>query len=197
MTTSRLRRGAALAAVAALVLSTAACSGEDTDEQDAQQSAPTPNEPIFNPCDGLDADQVGRLFGETFTVDAGTETAPLCVFKPSDEKGPAVDANYMVFPEGLDAVFDEMPDLDPKAVSTVRVKGADDARIVVDSVHDQLLVSGFVQTGDLIQTVDVVDPKPYAQPKTVAAVRGVLGQLAKAAPKETTPAPTASPSASD
>ena len=76
-----------------------------------------------------------------------------------------IDANYMLFPEGLDAVFDAMTDLDPDDVRVVQVAGADAAKIVVDFDDRQLFVSGFVQNGDLIQTVDVVDPQPYdAQP---------------------------------
>ena len=48
--------------------------------------------------------------------------------------------------------------------------GADEARIVVDFDDRQLYVSGFVQNGDLIQTVDVDRP---ARPTTATQmVRG-------------------------
>jgi hypothetical protein len=93
-----------------------------------------------------------------------------------------VDANYMVFPEGLDSLFESMTDLDPDDVREVQVPGADAARVVVDFDDRQLFVNGSVQNGELIQTVDVVDPAPYDEAQVVRAVRSMLGEFSAAAP---------------
>ena len=168
------------AAVAALLL-LASCSGDD----DPPAPTATPTEALWNPCDSLDLRDVSTWFGAGFTEDAGTPDAPVCTFTPDDDGGPVVDANYMLFPEGLDAVFDAMTGLDPDDVREVQVPGADAARLVVDFDDSQLFVSGFVQNGDLIQTVDVVDPKPYDQTKVVRAVRSILAEFSAAAPEST------------
>ena len=47
----------------------------------------------------------------------------------------------------------------------------------------QLYVSGFVQNGDLIQTVDAVDPKPFDRRRVVGAVTWALGELSAHAPE--------------
>ena len=47
-----------------------------------------------------------------------------------------------------------------------------------------LLVTGFVQNGDLVQVVNVVDPTPFDRRRLVAAVRTVMADLA---PTPTTP----------
>ena len=62
------------------------------------------------------------------------------------------------------------------------MQGADAAKIVVDFDDRQLFVSGFVQNGDLIQTVDVVDPQPYDSTGVVRGVRSVLAEFSAAAP---------------
>ena len=75
-----------------------------------------------------------------------------------------------------------MTDLDPDDVREVQVAGADAARIVVDFDDRQLFVSGFVQNGDLIQTVDVIDPQPYESSRVVRGVRSLLAEFSAAAP---------------
>jgi hypothetical protein len=168
-----------LAAVAAALL-LAGCAGDD--DPTAFPTA-TPTEPLWNPCEALDVAEVGAWFDATFTQDAGTPSAPVCTFTPAAEGGPALDANYMLFPEGLDAVFETMTELDPEDVRDVRVPRADTARIVVDFDNRQLFVSGFVQNDDLIQTVDVVDPLPYDEARVVRAVRSILVRFSAAAPR--------------
>ena len=167
-----------VALVAALFL-LAACSGDD--DPTAQPTA-TPTEALWNPCNALDLDDVSAWFGGEFTEEVGTATAPICAFTPTAEGGPAVDANYLLVPGGLDAVFESMTDLDPDDVADVAVPGADAAKVVVDFDDTQLFVTGFVQNDDLIQTVDVVDPKPYDQQRVVRSVRSILARFSAAAP---------------
>ena len=167
-----------VAAVAAVLL-LAGCAGDD---EPTSLPTATPTEPLWNPCDSLEVTEVGAWFDARFTQDSGTPTAPVCTFTPEAEGGPALDANYMLFPEGLDAVFESMT-VDPEDVREVRVPGADAARVVVDFDDRQLFVSGFVQNGDLIQTVDVVDPLPYDEARVVRAVRSILAEFSAAAPQ--------------
>ncbi|MEJ7832837.1 MAG: hypothetical protein WKF79_07995 [Nocardioides sp.] len=159
----------------AVVLLLGACS--DDGEPDSLPP-PSATEAVWNPCDGLIASQVAATFDVEMTMETGTPAEPVCRFTPAGEGDPAVDANYMLFPDGLDAAFESMTGLDPDDVRRVAVAGADDARIVVDFTDEELLVSGFVQNGDLVQTVDVVDPQPYDQARNVRAVRLILGEFA-------------------
>ena len=184
-----------LALVAATLLLLAGCGdGGST----ARPPAPTPTEPLFNPCDALEVDQVSRLLDADLRLNAGTPESPTCSLTPTEDGGPVVDANYQLVSLGLDAIFESMPDLDPDDVTTVRVPGADDARVVVDFDDQQLYVSGFVQDGDLIQTVDVVDPLPYDRARVVSAVRQILRLFSDAAPEPTAPSgPSSSPSVED
>ncbi len=170
----RRPRAAALVLVLALPV-IAGCGGDDDGPPPA---APSPTEALWNPCDALDPKDVGRRFGGAVTEQNGTPTAPACSFAPAAEGDPVVDANYQIYPAGLDQIFEELGAGSASAsVSAPTVRGADDARVVVDSDADQLYVSGFVQNGDLIQTVDAIDPSPYDRDRVVRAVRWALGQL--------------------
>ena len=142
---------------------------------------------------------MSRLLDADLRLNAGTPEAPICSLTPTEDGGPVVDANYQLVSLGLDAIFDSMSDLDPDDVTTVPVPGADDARIVVDFDDQQLYVSGFVQDGDLIQTVDVVDPQPYDRDRVVRAVRQILRLFSDAAPEPAAPStnPSQSPSVED
>jgi hypothetical protein len=168
-----------LAALAALLL-LAAC-GSDGDPSTAGPTG-TPTEGLWNPCDSLDTAAVSSWFGSEYTMDAGSLAAPKCTLSPADDGEPVIDANYLLFPEGLDAAFEAMTDLDPDDVRVVQVPGADAAKIVVDFDNRQLFVSGFVQNGDLIQTVDVIDPQPYDASQMVHGVRLLLAEFSAAAP---------------
>lgn len=167
-----------IAATAALLL-LAACSGDD--EPPVPSASPT--EGLWNPCNSLDLEQVAGWFDMGFTKDAGTPDAPVCTFTPDADGGPVVDANYLVFPEGLETLFESMTELDLEDVREVTVPGADDARVVVDFDDRQLFVTGSVQNGDLIQTVDVIDPKPYDEARVVRGVRSILAEFSAAAPQ--------------
>lgn len=165
-------------AVGALVLTLsgllAGCGGDD---EPAPAAAPTPTEALWNPCDAFDAEAVGREFGGVMTEDDGTPTAPVCSFTPAAQGDPVVDANYQLYPAGLDKIFEELGTSETGTVTSPQVRGADDARVVVDSDDHQLYVSGFVQNGDLIQTVDAIDLAPYDRGRAVRAVTWALGRL--------------------
>src|SRR5690606_8760545 len=137
------RRTAAVVALALLPALLAAGCGDDG--SGPPPPAPSATEALWNPCDALDADAVGRRLGATVTEDDGTPTAPRCAFTPEVEGEPVVDANYQIFPEGLDAAWRTMGRPRTATVTRPRVAGADSTRLVVDTDHAQLYVSGFVQ----------------------------------------------------
>ncbi len=177
------RRPAArpVAALLTSVLAVLLTGCGDSGSAALDRPAATSTVPLFNPCDALEVSRVSALLGAELRMDAGTPTSPTCSFTPTDDGGPVLDANYLLFPQGLDEVFATMGDLDPDDVSSVVVPGADDARVVVDFDDQQLFVTGFVQDGDLIQTVDVVHPQPYDRARVVRAVRQVLVLFSQAA----------------
>jgi len=167
------RRTAAWLLVLTLPLLAAGCGDDDG----PPPAAPTPTEALWNPCDALDARSVGRKFGGAVDEESGTPTAPLCSFTPRVEGDPVVDAGYRVFSAGLDDAWRTMGRSKTATVTRPRVPGADSTRLVVDSDDHQLFVTGFVQNGDLIQTVDAVDPRPFDQARVTRAVVWALGEL--------------------
>ncbi|HWM74872.1 MAG TPA: hypothetical protein VNQ53_14080 [Nocardioides sp.] len=167
------RRTAVWLLALALPLAVAGCG----DDGGPPPAAPSPTEALWNPCDALDAKGVGRAFGTSATEADGTATSPSCSFSPRTTGDPVVDANYVLFPEGLDAAWETMGRSETAVVTSPKVPGADDTRLVVHSDAHQLYVSGFVQNGDLIQTVDAVDPKPFDRDRAVTAVTWALGRL--------------------
>jgi len=168
-------RAALVAAAACLPLALAACGD---DEVGAKPAPPTETPALWNPCDVLDAALVEERFGIDATEHAGTPTKPECRFTPAEGSGEAViTSNYLLFPGTLEEAWKTMgqpPDADVRAPA---IDGADGARIVVDATAEQLYVTGFVQNGDLIQQVDVVDPAPYAEKRVVRGVRALLATL--------------------
>ena len=165
-------RRTAVVALLALPVLLVGC-GDD----DPPPPAPTPTEALWNPCDAFDAADIERAFGNPVTEDDGTPTAPICTFTPESDGDPVIDANYQVYAAGLDKIFETLGRSKTATVRSPEVRGADDARVVVDSDDDQLYVSGFVQNGDLIQTVDAIDPAPYDRDRVVRAVTWALGRL--------------------
>jgi hypothetical protein len=168
----RDRRTTAWVLALALPLLVAGCG----DDGGPPPAAPTPTEALWNPCDALDAREVADRFGGAVTEEDGTATSPECRFTPRGKGDPVVDANYQLFSEGLDSVFEGMGRPHGATISSPWVPGADDTRLVV-ATDDNLYVSGFVQNGDLIQTVDAVDPRPYDRKRLERAVTWALGQL--------------------
>lgn len=173
---SDLRRTAPAAALlSALALLLAACGGE---EVGAKPDLPTETPALWNPCDVLDPAYVKAQFGSETTEHSGTPTKPECRFAPAEGSGePVVTSNYLLFPGTLDeawATMGQQPDAD---VRTPAIDRADDARVVVNAAEDQLYVTGFVQNGNLIQQVDVVDPAPYDARRIVRGVETTLTLL--------------------
>ena len=188
-TPSPMRRRATVLALSAGGALLAGCTS-DADQPTDPTNAVRPNSTAataspgaapatFNPCDGLVPERVSEELGAEVTMDDGSATSPRCAFNPAVEGGPVLDANYSLFPDGLDAVFASMTELDPDAVQKVDVPGADAARIVTDFDDQQLFLSGFVQNGDLIQTIDLVAPEPYDQQQLTRGVRLILGEFSK------------------
>ncbi|MDQ6523773.1 hypothetical protein RB608_09195 [Nocardioides sp. LHD-245] len=162
-----------------LVVLLAACGGE---EVGAKPELPTETPALWNPCDALDAAFVKAEFGSETTEHAGTPTKPECRFAPAEGSGDAVvTANYLLFPGTLEEAWKTMGQQADADVRTPTVDGADDARVVVNAAEDQLYVTGFVQNGDLIQQVDVVDPAPYDEKRIVRGVTAALGLLSERA----------------
>ena len=97
--------------------------------------------------------------------------------------GPAFDVNYLWFDGGLTEALDSMGKI-PGVVTDVDVPGADAARIVVHARRPAVFVTGFVQSGGLVQSVNTVQLKPYDEQAVVAATTKLLGALVREAPTE-------------
>lgn len=178
-------RSALVGLAVPLILLLGACSGAD-DPVDVPlgevPSFPTEGPPLWNPCDGLVLTKVQQAVGVDLTEATGTEQAPQCTFTPKQDGDPALDVNYQLYPGSLEELIgtfgvpEEGTEID---VTTPEVAGAADARLVVSVVDDTLAVTGFVQTGDLVQVVNGIDPTPFARAALVAAVRTVMTDLAE------------------
>jgi len=188
------RRTALVAAVVCLPLALAACGGDE--KVGAKPSLPTETPALWNTCDVLDAAFVKAQFGIDATEHTGTPTKPECRFTPAEGSGDAaITSNYLLFPGTLEQAWKTMGQRDDADVRTPAIDGADDARVVVNATKEQLYVTGFVQNGDLIQQVDVVDPAPYDEKRVVRGVRATLTTLSTHAAETGAGAdPTASPS---
>ncbi|MBA2954871.1 DUF3558 domain-containing protein [Nocardioides sp. MAH-18] len=169
--------GAALA-VALLVLT--GCSSDDPEQPSAEQSQAAAV--AWSPCDGLTADAVAELVGEPVNEVDGSADQPRCTFTPQRKGGAAYDLSYLWFDGGLDAALTAMGAAGSQ-LEPIDVPGADAARIVVDARGDDgMLVTGFVQTGGLVQSVNAVQLAPYDEQAVVAATKALLGELAAKAP---------------
>jgi hypothetical protein len=166
-------------AVLASLLLAACSSGESPDE-------PTGDELVavaWSPCDGVTAAEVSRIAGEPMVEQAGTTEQPRCVFTPETEGGPAFDVNYLWFDGGLDEALDSMGAASEQ-LRPVSVPGADAARIAVRERASGVLVSGFVQTEGLVQSVNAVQIAPYDKDAMVTSTTALLAALAREAPQE-------------
>lgn len=174
-----VRRWIALGVVAGLSATTmVGCSGESGSAGGAEVESPD-LPPIYNPCDGLDFDAVQSELDVQLDVSEGTDRAPVCVFAPRNGDDPLVDVNYALFPGGLEQVIDQLGEAPRGArVLTPEIPGADDARIILNGGAVEGQVTGFVQNGDLVQTVNVVDPAPYRLPPLRRVTELILTDLA-------------------
>lgn len=167
-----------LAVVVPLALGLTACGEE---EVGAKPELPTESPALWNPCDVLDAAFISKQFGTDAVEEAGTDANPECRFTPSDDGSgeAALTSSYLLFSGTLAEAWETMGVSEDAEVTSPAIDGADDARVVVNATADQLYVTGFVQTGSLIQQVDVVDPKPYDEAQVVAGVEATLTRLSR------------------
>ena len=135
----------------------------------------------WSPCDGLTARSVSDLAGEPMTEQTGTTDQPRCAFTPKSKGGAAYDVNYLWFDGGLGSAWESMGDV-AGTVTDIDVPGAQAARLVVNATRSAVLVSGFVQTKGLVQSVNAVQLAPYDERTVARATRGLLAELAAHAP---------------
>jgi hypothetical protein len=174
----------ALILVAALTAATAlaGCSSDGSDPSSA--SSPDASDiagVAWSPCDDLTAASVSRLVGAAVKEDNGTPEAPRCTFTPARAGGAAYDVSYLWFDGGLDAALDTMG-ASGAQLKKVDVAGADAARLVVSAKRSGVLVTGFVQTDGLVQSVNAVQIAPYDEAQVVDGTKALLGALAERAP---------------
>ncbi|HEU5037574.1 MAG TPA: hypothetical protein VFT70_11250 [Nocardioides sp.] len=173
-----MRRPVTVALAAAALL--AGCSSSPSDDAPTAQASKAVDV-AWSPCDGLTAAGVARIAGEPVTMQTGTADQPRCTFVPREDGGPAYDVNYLWFDGGLDEALDSMGAI-ASQLRPVDVPGADAARLAVRERPTGILVTGYVQTGGLVQSVNAVHLKPYDRDAFVASARGLLAELAERAP---------------
>lgn len=164
------------ATLAALLL--AGCSSE---EQAPDPSVADAADVGWSPCDELTAREVSDLAGEPLTMETGTQDAPRCTFVPAETGGPAYDVSYLFFDGGLDDALDLMGTVGTQ-LEPVDVPGADAARLAVRERPSGILVTGFVQTDGLVQSVNAVRLRPYDREAFVTSATDLLEVLAGVAP---------------
>lgn len=188
-------RAAALIAVALVGLTLAGCGGDSEDAaapsrlSSKASSKADPSDVAgvaWSPCDGVTAAQVSRLAGAPMAEQDGTTTQQRCTFTPVKKGGPAFDVNYLWFDGGLDAALDSIG-ASGAQLERVRVPGADAARLVVSPRRSVVLVTGFVQTAGLVQSVNAAQVAPYDEDAVAASTKRLLAALAEQAPSRPGP----------
>lgn len=181
-------RGSRLAGYAvagALLLTLGACGSPDPASDptapDAGADATASTAPAWNPCGAVDPASVGAALGADVTRETGTADNPRCAFLPKLNGGPTLNVTYLWFDGGFERAWRSMGTLDG-TVTDVHVPGADAARIVVRASRQAVLVTGFVKTGRLIETVNAIGLAPYDRAAVVGATRDVLAVLSRHAP---------------
>ena len=176
-----------------LLLALGACSSTDAESPSADApghaAAADPSAaasaladtPTWNPCADLSAGPVGRALGARVTKATGTADTPRCAFLPAAEGGPTLNVTYTWFDGGFERAWQSMGELDG-TVREVDLSGADHARLVVSTRKEAVLVTGFVQTGDLIETVNAAALAPYDRAAVTAATTNVMATLVEHAP---------------
>ena len=176
-------RSAVPALLLALALPLTACGGGADGESSMSSSSGSSGDApaAWNPCRDLHADRVGAALGADVTLDTGTAEAPRCAFLPVADGGPTLNVTYLWFEGGFDEAFASMGRIDG-AVTRLTVPGADAARLVVNAGRTATLVTGFVQTGGLIETVNAVQLAPSRPQDVARATRQVMTTLVMHAP---------------
>ncbi len=176
---------ARIAAALAAALVVSGCAGEPSAEEGAPPtaaSAPS-GTPAWNPCDGLAVGPIEAALGSQVRIDDGQGEVYRCSVLPETDGEATMSLTYQWGAGTLAEIWRTM-DLPPRAkVTAPEVPGADDARLVVNAGSESVAVTGFVQTGDLIQVVNALDLPPYDAAAVAAGTRVVLEQLAAAAPE--------------
>ncbi|MCW2792010.1 MAG: hypothetical protein JWO76_1108 [Nocardioides sp.] len=178
----------AYVAALALLLPLAACSSDPAAEPDAAPTpatptaaAPTAAEPVWNPCEDLAAGPVGRALGADLTEETGTDDTPRCAFLPVEKGGPTLNVTYVWYAGGFEKAWAGMGQIEGR-VTDVDIAGAANARLVVNARRGVVLVTGFVKTGDLIETVNAIQLAPYDRAAVVDATTEVMVTLSRHAP---------------
>jgi Protein of unknown function (DUF3558) len=171
----------AAAALAATALLSGCASGDSSSSDPTPTPTGSPQEVAWSPCDGVTAAEVGRYAGEPMTEQTGTADQPRCAFTPVKKGGAAFDVNYLWFDGGLDQAWQSMGKVAGR-VTDIHVAGADAGRLVVHAGRPAVLVTGFVQVGGLVQSVNAVQLRPYDEQSVVGATRRLLAQLVRHAP---------------
>ncbi|WP_459969591.1 hypothetical protein [Nocardioides pyridinolyticus] len=168
----------ALVMTVGMTVALTGCGSPDEPEPTAADAAGVG----WSPCDGLTAQEVGRIAGQTVKENNGTEDAPRCVFLPVEKGGPAYDVSYLYFDGGLDSALDAMGTV-AEQLESVDVPGAEAARIAVKERRDGILVTGFVQTDGLVQSVNAVQLEGFDRDRLVTSTTALLAELAAEAPR--------------
>lgn len=169
------------AAAAAALLALTGCSSEDPEPRPSAEESRAADV-AWSPCDTLTADSVGELVGEPVNEVDGSADEPRCTFTPQRKGGAAYDLSYLWFDGGLDEALTAMGAAGAQ-LEPIEVPGAEAARLVVDARgEDGVLVTGFVQTDGLVQSVNAVRIAPYDEQAVVAGTRALLAELAAQAP---------------
>lgn len=162
----------------------AGCGDDGGDPPDFSES----EKPVlWNPCDALDPEWIEQEFGVAAAEKTGTSSEPECRFRPKADGDPVITAEYLLFVGSLEAAWDTMERPADAVVREPEIAGADDARLVENASKKQLSITGFVENGDLIQIVNLVDPAPYDAKRDERGVRRMLGVLSKHAAERGVP----------
>lgn len=164
--------------VGVAVLFLAACSQTPDAPPTTAPSAtpPTSTAPTFSPCDHLSARLVGRALGVEVTEETGDVDNPRCAYLPVVEGGPTLNVNYVRFKGSFDEAWASMGDL-PGDVSDLEIDSANNARLVVNETQEAVVITGFVQTGSLIESVNAIQLAPFDRATMVRAATTVLTTL--------------------
>ena len=181
------RPAAALLLLSPLALTLAACGSSSDDDASAPTTSPTTTSsasamPNVQPCDALDTQALSKVLGYEEIKHTGTPAAPSCALTPAVKGGASFTLNYQWWFQGsLDDTLKAMTG-NKGTVTHVTVPGADSASLIVQSTKQAAYVTGFVETGKLVELVNGL-AKPTDLAKLKAATTEMLAQLSAAAPR--------------